>query len=30
MLILVRDLCHAPEKVLQALTDPAHLPELAP
>ena len=29
-LILVRDLRHAPEKVWQALTDPAHLREWAP
>jgi Activator of Hsp90 ATPase homolog 1-like protein len=29
-LILVRELCHAPEKVWQALTDPAHLREWAP
>ena len=29
-LILVRDLHHAPEKVWQALTDPAHLREWAP
>jgi hypothetical protein len=29
-LILVRDLRHSPEKVWQALTDPAHLPEWAP
>jgi uncharacterized protein YndB with AHSA1/START domain len=29
-LILVRDLRHAPEKVWQALTDPAHLSEWAP
>src|SRR6516165_6444164 len=29
-LILVRDLRHAPEKVWQALTDPAHLQEWAP
>ena len=29
-LILVRDLCHSPEKVWQALTDPAHLREWAP
>jgi hypothetical protein len=27
-LILVRELRHAPEKVWQALTDPAHLREL--
>lgn len=30
MLILVRELRHAPEKVWQALTDPAHLREWAP
>src|SRR5277367_2461383 len=29
-LILVRDLRHPPEKVWQALTDPAHLREWAP
>jgi hypothetical protein len=29
-LILVRDLRHAPEKVWEALTDPAHLREWAP
>lgn len=29
-LILVRELCHAPGKVWQALTDPAHLREWAP
>lgn len=29
-LILVRDLCHPPEKIWQALTDPAHLREWAP
>src|SRR3954452_20601619 len=29
-LILVRELRHAPEKVWQALTDPAHLLEWAP
>jgi uncharacterized protein YndB with AHSA1/START domain len=29
-LVLVRDLRHAPEKVWQALTDPAHLSEWAP
>jgi hypothetical protein len=29
-LILVRELCHAPEEVWQALTDPAHLREWAP
>ncbi len=29
-LILVRDLCYSPEKVWQALTDPAHLREWAP
>ena len=29
-LILVRELRHAPEKVWQALTDPAHLREWAP
>ena len=29
-LILVRDLRHAPDKVWQALTDPAHLREWAP
>jgi len=29
-LILVRELCHAPEKVWQALTDPAQLREWAP
>jgi len=29
-LILVRDLRHSPEKVWQALTDPAHLSEWAP
>ena len=29
-LILVRELLHAPEKVWQALTDPAHLREWAP
>jgi Activator of Hsp90 ATPase homolog 1-like protein len=29
-LILVRDLRHSPEKVWQALTDPAHLREWAP
>jgi uncharacterized protein YndB with AHSA1/START domain len=29
-LILVRDLRHAPAKVWQALTDPAHLKEWAP
>src|SRR5216684_3927882 len=29
-LILVRELHHAPEKVWQALTDPAHLREWAP
>jgi uncharacterized protein YndB with AHSA1/START domain len=29
-LILVRELSHAPEKVWQALTDPAHLREWAP
>jgi uncharacterized protein YndB with AHSA1/START domain len=29
-LVLVRDLRHAPEKVWQALTDPAHLREWAP
>jgi len=29
-LILVRNLCHPPEKVWQALTDPAHLREWAP
>src|SRR5277367_6159793 len=29
-LILVRDLRHTPEKVWQALTDPAHLREWAP
>src|SRR5271156_4210752 len=29
-LILVRELRHAPEKVWQALTDPAHLSEWAP
>ena len=29
-LILVRELCHPPEKVWQALTDPAHLREWAP
>jgi uncharacterized protein YndB with AHSA1/START domain len=30
MLILVRELHHSPEKVWQALTDPAHLVEWAP
>src|SRR5919205_575674 len=30
MLILVRELRHPPEKVWQALTDPAHLREWAP
>ena len=29
-LILVRELLHSPEKVWQALTDPAHLREWAP
>jgi uncharacterized protein YndB with AHSA1/START domain len=29
-LILVRELCHVPERVWQALTDPAHLREWAP
>ena len=29
-LILVRELHHSPEKVWQALTDPAHLREWAP
>jgi uncharacterized protein YndB with AHSA1/START domain len=29
-LILVRELCHSPETVWQALTDPAHLREWAP
>ncbi|HLK64715.1 MAG TPA: hypothetical protein VKU19_14820, partial [Bryobacteraceae bacterium] len=29
-LILVRELRHSPEKVWQALTDPAHLSEWAP
>src|SRR5439155_7460799 len=29
-LILVRDLRHSPEKVWQAITDPAHLREWAP
>ena len=29
-LILVRELRHSPEKVWQALTDPAHLREWAP
>jgi uncharacterized protein YndB with AHSA1/START domain len=29
-LILVRELCHSPEKVWQAITDPAHLREWAP
>ncbi|MCU1334939.1 MAG: hypothetical protein JWO19_520 [Bryobacterales bacterium] len=29
-LILVRELCHSPENVLQALTVPAHLRECAP
>jgi len=29
-LILIRELRHAPEKVWQALTDPAHLREWAP
>src|SRR5215213_11493593 len=29
-LILVRDLRHSPEKIWQALTDPAHLREWAP
>ncbi|MGA9799384.1 MAG: SRPBCC domain-containing protein, partial [Terriglobales bacterium] len=29
-LILVRELSHSPEKVWQALTDPAHLREWAP
>ena len=29
-LILIRELCHSPEKVWQALTDPAHLREWAP
>ena len=29
-LILVRELHHSPEKVWQALTDPAHLVEWAP
>ena len=29
-LVLVRELRHAPEKVWQALTDPAHLREWAP
>ena len=29
-LILVRDLRHPPEKVWQAITDPAHLREWAP
>ncbi len=29
-LILVRELCHSPENVWQALTDPAHLREWAP
>jgi uncharacterized protein YndB with AHSA1/START domain len=29
-LVLVRELRHSPEKVLQALTDPAHLREWAP
>jgi hypothetical protein len=29
-LVLVRDLLHSPEKVWQALTDPAHLREWAP
>jgi hypothetical protein len=29
-LMLVRELRHAPEKVWQALTDPAHLSEWAP
>src|SRR5260370_12854938 len=29
-LMLVRELCHSPEKVWQALTDPAHLREWAP
>jgi uncharacterized protein YndB with AHSA1/START domain len=30
MLVLVRELRHAPEKIWQALTDPAHLREWAP
>ena len=30
MLVLVRELRHSPEKVWQALTDPAHLREWAP
>ena len=30
MLVLVRELRHPPEKVWQALTDPAHLREWAP
>ncbi len=29
-LILVRELCHSPEKVWEALTEPAHLREWAP
>ena len=29
-LILVRELCHPPEKVWQAITDPAHLRQWAP
>ena len=29
-LILVRDLSHSPERVWEALTDPAHLREWAP
>src|SRR5215469_7074539 len=29
-LVLVRELCHPPEKVWQALTDPTHLCEWAP
>ena len=29
-LVLVRELCHPPTKVWQALTDPAHLREWAP
>ena len=29
-LILVRELCHSPEKVWQAITDPVHLHEWAP
>jgi uncharacterized protein YndB with AHSA1/START domain len=29
-LILIRELCHSPQKVWQAITDPAHLREWAP